>query len=280
MKAVTVEQVSQGIYAHIPTEDVVGYVQRGDSLLAWAIDGASTLTETPFTTFPEVTDAGWFARELSRLLAERFQHTLFSPAQLRLVLQELREVYQQAGGHPQPLWAWPVAAATVLEIDLSASPARLVSYHYADCFIAAWRAAAEAERVLDDAVMPAAVYDPWKPYSGFQGGQRDRLWSRREQQQRNESSSALTLNPESALNATLQSETLHRPGHVLLGSDGLSRIWDTYHLMTQEQALQCVAQHGLPALLGVLRAFEASARTGDAGLKRRDDASGIHLYVE
>lgn len=279
MKTVTIEQVSQGIYEHIPSEDVVGHVQREDSLLAWVIDGASTLTETPFTTFSDVTDAGWFARELSRLLEERFQHTRFSPAELRLVLQDLRQAYRRAGGDARPLWAWPVAAATVLEVDMSVSPARLASYHYADCFIATWHTAACAERVVDDVVLPAAVYDPWKPYSGFQGVQRDRLWLRREQQQKNESSSALTLNPQSALNASLQSEILQRPGHVLLGSDGLSRVWDTYHLMTKAQALQCVAQQGLPALLRVLRTFEASARTGDAGLKRRDDASGIHLYL-
>lgn len=146
---------------------------------------------------------------------------------------------------------------------------QLLSYRYADCFVTSWHGGAEGLRP-DEVAPPAQAYDPWKPCSGFAGEQRDRLWLRREQQQRNESSSALTLNPESALGATVKRDTLHRPGHVLLGSDGLSRIWDSYQLMTREQAVQHVACLGLSSLLGVLRAFEASTRTGDVARKRRD----------
>lgn len=84
MRGLKVEQVSQGIYERIPSEDVVGYRVREDSLLAWAIDGASTLTERPFTTFSDVTDAGWFARQLSSLLQARFRNMPFSTQLLRL----------------------------------------------------------------------------------------------------------------------------------------------------------------------------------------------------
>lgn len=273
------EQVSQGIYEHIPTEDVVGYVRRDSSILIWAIDGASTLTESPFTTFSNITDAGWFARQLSILLELRFKHVPFCTQRLGEGLLELANAYRQAGGNHQPLWAWPVTAATLVEIDFSVSPMQMISYHYADCFVAAWSGESVCESGNDmSALIP--VYDRWKPYSGFEGEQLERLWRRREQQHRNQLSSALTLNADSAQNATVKQDVLYAPAHLLLGSDGLSRVWDTYQMMSLEEAQHLVMQKGLQALLDALRAFEARTRTGNTGLKRRDDACGIHVYFK
>jgi len=248
MRGLKVEQVSQGIYERIPSEDVVGYRVREDSLLAWAIDGASTLTEAPFTTFSDVTDAGWFARQLSSLLQARFRNMPFSTQLLRLGLRELGQVYRQAGGEAQPLWAWPGAAATVVEIDFSVRPMQLLSYRYADCFVTSWHGGAEGLRP-DEVAPPAQAYAPWKPYSASRVSSVIGYGCAVSSNRGTSLALALTLNPESALGATVKRDTLHRPGHVLLGSDGLSRIWDTYQLMTREQAVQHVACHGLSSLL-------------------------------
>jgi len=275
-----IEQISEGIYEHIPTEDVIGCLQREHSMLAWAIDGASTLTEVPFTTFDGLSDAGWFARRLAKLLVEQFKEAPFSKAKLRSGLQILQEEYSHAAQNAPPLWAWPVAAAVIVEIDQTAAQTQMSIYRYADCFeLVLEGILSDGNHIAGSVSQPPATYDRWKPFSGFQGQELTRLWQRRCEQQRNKFSTALTLNPASAINAIEEQRTIHTPAHIVLGSDGLSRVWDTYELMTSEQAMHLVAQHGLPALLRVLRDFEASDPTGRANLKRRDDACGIHIFL-
>lgn len=280
MMRARIEQVSQGIYEHIPTEDVVGCLQREHSILAWAIDGASTLTEAPFTTYDDVSDAGWFARRLARLLKEQFKETPFSTEKLRRGLNMLREEYLHAASETLPLWARPVAAAIIVEVRQTAAEIRMSIYRYADCFaLVSQGVLPDTDRTSGPASQPTPTYELWKPFSGFRGRELARLRRRRCQQQKNEFSTALTLNPASAMNAVEERRTLHAPAHIVLGSDGLSRVWDTYRLMSGEQAMRMIVQHGLSELLRLLRAFEASTPTGTAELKRRDDACGIHLFL-
>ena len=150
-------------------------------------------------------------------------------------------------------------------------------YRYADCFDLIHQGPLPLPIDGKTSAPKQPFHDPWKPCSGFQGEVLEQLRQRRRQQQRNEFSTALTLNPESALNATETRLTLDTPAHILLGTDGLSRLWDTYGLMTREQAQRLVAQRGLLTLLETLRDFELTAPSGGARGKRRDDASGISL---
>lgn len=271
-----IDQVCQGIYEHIPPEDVVGCIERDTSILAWAIDGVSTLTESSFTTFDTVTDSGWFARRLARTLETRFRAIPFDRAVLAEELPGLREEYLDAGGAANPLWSWPAAAAVFAEISLSGDGVELTVYQYADCF-AATLTAPLLSGAKTTVLRP--VYDVWKPASGFQGAELERLRQNRHEQQQNRLSTALTLNPASAANGSETRRHIATPVHILLGSDGLSRIWDTYHLMSSAQAMELLARQGLPALLAVLRTFEATTPTGSPRLKRRDDACGIHLHL-
>ena len=278
MMRAKIEQISEGIYEHIPTEDVIGCLQREHSMLAWAIDGASTLTKAPFTTYDGLSDAGWFVRRLAKLLRDQFNKTPFCTKKLRRGLQIILDEYRQATEDATPLWAWPVAAAIMVEIDHRAAQTQISFYRYADCFELVFQGILlDRSHIASPVSQPS--YDLWKPFSGFKGQELARLRQRRCEQQKNQSSTALTLNPASAMNAVEEKRTIHTPAHIVLGSDGLSRVWDTYALMTREQAMQLVAQQGLPELLRLLRDFEASAPTGRANLKRRDDACGIHIFL-
>ncbi|AKC68856.1 hypothetical protein [Pandoraea oxalativorans] len=272
-----IECISQGIYKDIPCEDVVGYHRAGQSILAWAIDGASTLSEAAFTTFCDVSDAGWFARKVAESLPE-LSAPSFASSNLHEKLHAIRHEYFDACAGANPMHEWPVAAATIVEIN-AVSPKRLaVSIHrYADCF-ELFEHAPLPSRAPDNPTQPVPqTYDKWKPHSGFADESLALLRSRRCQQQRNQFSSALTLNPVSAFNAKTSHLTLDSPAHILIGTDGLSRAWDTYGLMTAEEALRLVTQCGLNALLGKLRAHEATLACSPADSKRRDDASGVFL---
>ncbi|RRW96488.1 hypothetical protein EGJ54_10705 [Pandoraea apista] len=279
MMRVNVESISQGIYKDIPSEDVVGYLQRERSILAWAIDGASTLTESPFTTFDYISDAGWFARRLADLLRQ-LETTAFRKSNFHDGLDRLRQEYCAMSKHIPPLENWPVAAATIVETDFSVGTTLTVSiYRYADCFDLVHQGALPHSKREKPSVPQCLSYDAWKPCSGFEGQPLEQLLQRRRQQQRNEFSTALTLNPKSALNAAEEHLTIHTPAHILLGTDGLSRIWETYNLIPREQAIELVARSGLSTLLNILRNHEATIPAGETSGKRRDDASGIYVSL-
>lgn len=144
-------------------------------MLAWAIDGASTLTEVPFTTYDGLSDAGWFARRLAQLLEEQFKKTSFSKAKLRSGLRILQEEYRHAASDIPPLWAWPVAAAIMVEIDQTAAKTKMTIYRYADCFeLVSQEILPDANHPVSPASEPPPTYDLWKPFSGFQCHERYR----------------------------------------------------------------------------------------------------------
>lgn len=170
-------------------------------MLLWAIDGASTLTAVPFTTFASMTDAGWFAPRLSQRLQKQFRDEPFNKARLKIVLQSLQDEYRHARGNAQPPWVWPVAAARIVEVDRATEEGHMSIFPYADCFVEILQG---SQPSADDIAMPKELlqtHDLWRPFSGFEGHQLVGLRQRRCQQQENEARTALTLNPVSAMNA-------------------------------------------------------------------------------
>jgi hypothetical protein len=203
----------------------------------------------------------------------------FDQKMLKGLLEELGAEYRLSGGDEQPEWSWPVAAAAIVEIGASGERVDLRIHHYADCFVEILDGSPHASSLVGHGGMAARTYDAWKPASGFAQPRLEALRRRRKAQQANRATTALTLNPVSAMNSGIVWRSVTRPAHVLLGSDGLSRLWDTYGAMTREQAIALAAEGGAAALLERLRAFEASNPTGSATLKRRDDACGLHLSM-
>ena len=264
-------------YEDIPSEDVAGCLVRESSALAWAIDGASTLAEQPFQHFSGVTDAGWFARRIDTSLRECFVERAFDLDGMAELLVSARDAYVDAGAGSEPLWVWPVAAAVIVEIDLVASQLRI--YRYADCFVET-AAVPSVNCVLRRGCSGCDGVRPhWEPCSGFNGSTLALLRARREAQQRNQGTSALTLNPLSASNAVLECRSIQTPCDILLGSDGLSRLWETYGALSRAQAMRCLETEGLASLFRRLRRFEAEHETGAPGFKGRDDAIGLQLRL-
>ena len=266
-----------GIYRAIPSEDVAGFVARPDGFAAWVIDGASTLSNEAFTTYATVTDCGWFARQVSRFFETELAARPFSPVVLSGEIAALRHRYDADGGDAAPEWAHPVAAAMIVEVTCHTGTARIRQHRYADCF-AVFGEGEVAADVAETQVSPGH-FDPWKPCSGFDGARLEALRARRCQQQRNEESDALTLNPLSAFNVHTSEQTITRPFHALLGSDGLARLWEGYALFSRAAALERVRDHGAAHLFECLRRYEAEAAAGPKNEKRRDDASAVHVVV-
>lgn len=274
-----VDQAGSGAYMDMPSEDVTGHVARGGTILMWAIDGASPLTDEPFTVFQNESNSGWFARRLSECLKTRFVEQTFNPAQLREVIGELRAEFIQCSGSPVPDWSWPVAAAVMVEVSELDGRVRIEVHRYSDCFFATAQGTLEADVTKARRIADAISTGRWKPASGFSGKTLTSLRERRARQQDNEGTTALTLNPESAMNASAVLLNRGRPLHVLVGSDGVSRLWESYAAMTISDAMSVVAREGVGGLIAELRRFEACAVLPQKDEKPSDDACCIHLFI-
>ncbi|WP_232517929.1 hypothetical protein [Burkholderia ambifaria] len=258
----------------IPSEDVVGYLRCGSRFKAWAIDGGSHLTESPFTTFDHCSDAYWFATVLSDFLTDDLRRGNFDAGRLRSTLVELRHQYVSLAPHT-PLWAYPVAACTIVEVHHMRDRVEVDIYRYADCF-AMFAPHGHRGQIPGDwswsSIEPRAM---WKPCSGFSGQKLHALRQRRISQQRNEGTTALTLNPDSAANVTHLHQSFVTPCHMLIGTDGISRAWEHYGLLEHGDVIDFVATEGLGALFARLRAYERRHAPDD--MKPQDDAAALHV---
>ncbi|WP_175981806.1 hypothetical protein [Burkholderia sp. BCC1630] len=258
----------------MPSEDVVGYVLSETSFKVWAIDGGSHLTQSPFTTFEHCSDAYWFATALSDFLANDLRQGDFDTGRLRPALDELRYRYMSLAPDT-PLWAYPVAACTIAEVHHMREYIVVDVYHYADCFAMLAPHKRRGTIPGDRSWSPPEPQIMWQPCSGFTGEKLQALRLRRIEQQHNRGTTALTLNPRSADNATHQRHCAATPCHMLIGTDGLSRAWEHYGLMNQGDVMNFVATAGLGTLFARLRRYEQQHAPAD--MKSRDDAAALHV---
>lgn len=274
-----IDQACSGAYADVPNEDVVGYLSRGDSLLIWVIDGASPLSDQPFTVFPGESNSGWFARRLSECLKAEFSQRAFDTSALVQVIDQLKREFDERSEGAAAEWSWPVAAAVLVEISELEGQVVMKVYRYADCFFNVVQDDLGADVMGRRITAEPACFNAWKPASGFCGSKLEALRIRRVQQQRNVDTSALTINAGSAMNATVVSFSVSRPLHVLVGSDGLARLWEVYRELEVTEAMSIVATAGVARLVARLRQFEASPGRIQLDMKPMDDACGIHVFM-
>lgn len=274
-----IDQAGSGAYMDLPSEDVTGHVARGETILMWAIDGASPLTDEPFTVFQNESNSGWFARRLSECLKTRFIDQTFNPAQLREIIGGLRSEFSQYSGCSVPDWSWPVAAAVIVEVSELGGRVRMEVHRYSDCFFETAQGSLEADVTKARRMATVVSTGKWKPASGFSGETLASLRERRARQQNSEGTTALTLNPDSAMNASEVLLDGERPLHILVGSDGVSRLWESYGAMSISDAMSIVAKEGVGGLITELRRFEAFAVLPQTDEKPSDDACGIHLFL-
>lgn len=263
-------------YSNIPSEDVLGFSRRGDTLTAWAIDGASTLSAEAFTTFPDMSDSRWFAIALSSYLKTLTTHSAFEPGGMAAGVREIQASYFRVT-RSQPTWSFPVAACVVAELTPSGSWVDITVHSYADCFIL-FRQSGSAPKVGAPYRGPVVPPLTWKPCSGFDGELLERLRRRRVQQLSNGETTALTLNPESAANCRVQRVRLKPPMHVFIGTDGLARLWSDYTVLDADSAMDSLIGHGLTSLIEKLRLYESALPERAPHQKARDDASALHIY--
>lgn len=273
-----VHGICQGLYQGIPSEDVTGHAEVGNTVVAWVIDGASTISESPFTTFSGLTDAGWFARRISDILKVAVRVAPINASLVESVLACVRNDYRCAGGFRHPAWAWPLAAASIVRVAVCGVRAVVDNFIYADCFTTIGPGAGVSVPGDGHLVVPG-LGEKWLPCSGLCREDVAAMRANRIIKQCDQPRGALSMNPRSARGACCCSEILTSGGGVLIGSDGLSRVWGSYGIISAQEALALVQRGGLFSLLEVLRSHEASRRVIRSEIKARDDAAGVYIKI-
>jgi len=260
---------------------------------AWVLDGATGLGRNVVSSN---SDAAWFAQGLHAALQARLADPAASLSQgLEQALEGLAGLYAAAlarsagcdgpAGAIEP-YEFPSAAGLLLRAEAG----RVEAIWLGDCR-AYWLEGGALRSLgggmidtLDDASLTALkAFFAANPQASLAEG-RAHVWPllRRQRTQMNQEGGYWAWAPQEGLLARAHRGEIPRGvGPVLLASDGFTRLWDTFSLVSPEEALQACALGEGRRLAESLRAAE----TADAGgrafprFKQYDDCTWLCLEL-
>ncbi|KGF81776.1 hypothetical protein IA69_11000 [Massilia sp. JS1662] len=267
-------------------EDVVVVYERDGYTDLVLMDGATPLTPERCVA-AGASDPAWFVRRFAQDLGSVLRADGDQEAFVLEALEHTRAAYRAAGGHADvPPYAWPIATLAWVRV---ANP-DADGTHTLDLFCLGdskilLQLPDGAVRDLDPfenpqeqatqaavaALVAEGILDPaerWRRLLPM-------LRARRHEQNTAAHPAVLCLEPRGAF-AARRTRVTAPPGALLLVlSDGLYRLVDTYGLHSDGSLLDACRARGLDALLDELRAFEAGKEAAGLAAKTADDASAI-----
>jgi hypothetical protein len=267
-------------------EDVVVVFERDGYTDLVLMDGATPLTPERCVT-AGASDPAWFVRRFAQDLGRVLRADGTQEALVLEALEHTRAAYRAAGGHADvPPYAWPIATLAwvrVREADAGGGH-RLDLFCLGDSKILL-QTSDGAVRDLDPfenpqehatqaavaALVAEGVHDPAERWTRLL----PMLRARRHEQNTAASPAILCLEPRGPFAARTARATAPAGALLLVLSDGLYRLVDTYGLHSDGSLLEACRARGLDALLDELRAFEAGKEAAGLAAKTADDASAI-----
>jgi hypothetical protein len=267
-------------------EDVVVVVERDGFTDLVLMDGATPLAPDRCVA-AGASDPAWFVRrfaqDLGRVVrADARQETLVLEA-----LEHTRAAYRAAGGHADvPPYAWPIATLAWVRVsEPDADGSHLLSLFCLGDSKILLQLPDGAVRDLDPfenpqeqatqaavaALVAEGIADPAERWNRLL----PMLRARRHEQNTAASPTVLCLEPRGPFAARTARVTVPAGALLLVLSDGLYRLVDTYGLHSDDSLLDACRARGLDALLDELRAFEAGKEAAGLAAKTADDASAI-----
>lgn len=270
----------------LPSEDALGFASNADGWHAWAVDGATPIGERPFLMDEGRTDAAWFAARLSEEIGRALTAGPLAPARVEAILEALRGEWLSAGGDRVPVHEWPLAAMTYVCARPRDGGHTVYSLDYADCEFLAGPAGEGAKPPLgavdgaalnvSDIVWPRKT---WAPLGASRPALAATEVERRRAKIADLTSSAVSINPQSAHCGSAAERFFEGPLVGLVCSDGFARLWNEYGLIDKGAALELARAGALRDGLKRLRAHEVSARSTDEMMKPSDDAAALSFYL-
>lgn len=267
-------------------EDLVVVFEREGCTDLVLMDGATPLTLDRCVP-AGASDPAWFVRRFAQDLG----HVLRADAsQEALVLEALagtRAAYRAAGGGADvPPYAWPIATLAWVRVrDPDAAGVHALELFCLGDSKVLLQAPDGAVRDLDPfenpqeqatqaavaALVAEGVADPAARWTRLL----PMLRARRHEQNTAGRPAVLCLEPRGPFAARTSRATAVPGALLLLSSDGLYRLVDTYGVHGDASLLDACRARGLDALIDELRAFEAGKEAAGLAAKPADDASAI-----
>jgi hypothetical protein len=267
-------------------EDLVAVYERDGYTDLVLMDGATPLAPERCVA-AGASDPAWFVRrfaeDLGRVLrAEGDQEALVLEA-----LAHTRAAYRAAGGHADvPPYAWPIATLAWVRVsgpdtdgshtlDLFGLGDSKILLQLPDGTVRDLdpfeNPQEQATQAAVAALVAEGILDPAERWTRLL----PMLRARRHEQNTAASPAVLCLEPCGPFAARRTRVTAPGGALLLVLSDGLYRLVDTYGLHSDGSLLDACRMRGLDALLDELRAFEAGKEAAGLAAKAADDASAI-----
>lgn len=267
-------------------EDLVVVYERDGCTDLVLMDGATPLTDARGVA-AGASDPAWFVRRFAQdlggvLRADASQETLVLEA-----LEATRAAYRAAGGSADvPPYAWPIATLAWVRVrEPDAAGAHGLELFCLGDSKVLLQLPDGAARDLDPfenpqekttqaavaALVAEGILDPAERWTRLL----PMLRARRHEQNTAARPAVLCLDPRGPFAARTARATAPAGALLLLATDGLYRLVDTYGLHSDASLLDACRARGLDALLDELRAFEAGKEAAGLGAKTADDASAI-----
>jgi hypothetical protein len=267
-------------------EDVVVVYERDGWTDLVLMDGATPLTPDRSVTLG-ASDPAWFVRRFAQDLGRVLRP---DACQADLVLEALdatRAAYRASGaGIDVPPYAWPVATLGWVRVrDPDATGMHTLELFCLGDSKVLLQDPIGAVRDLDPfdnpqeratqahvaSLVAEGIHDPAERWARLL----PMLRARRHEQNTAARPAVLCLEPRGPFDARAACGSAPPGALLLVASDGLYRLVDTYGLHTDASLLDACRTRGLDALLDELRAFEAGKEAAGLAAKTADDASAI-----
>jgi hypothetical protein len=267
-------------------EDVVVVYERDGYTDLVLMDGATPLTPER-SVAAGASDPAWFVRRFAQDLGRVLRADASQAALVLEALEHTRTAYLAAGGHADvPPYAWPIATlAWVRVFDPDADGSHTLDlFCLGDSKILLQlpdgvvrdidpfdNPQEQATQAAVAALVAEGIRDPAERWARLL----PMLRARRHEQNTAASPAVLCLEPRGPFAARTARVTAPQGALLLVLSDGLYRLVDTYGLHSDGSLLDACRARGLDALLDELRAFEAGKEAAGLAAKTADDASAI-----
>lgn len=269
-------------------EDYVAVHERDGWTDIVLMDGATPLTAERYIG-AGASDPAWFVRRFGADLGAVLQADASQEDMVQAALARTRAAWQAAGGSLDTApWAWPIATLSWVRVRPAAVGASFELYCLGDSKVLLRlpdgmardldpfenpqeqaTQAAVAALVAEGVTDPAARWDRLLPM----------LRARRAEQNMAVPPFVLCLQPHGAFAARTARLTAPPGAALVVMSDGLYRLVDTYGVHSDASLLDACVRDGLDAVLDALRRFEHGGAAAGRAAKISDDASAVSWRV-
>jgi hypothetical protein len=267
-------------------EDLAIVYERDGCTDLVLMDGATPLTGERCVP-AGASDPAWFVRRFAADLGHVLRTDVDQETLVLDALARTRAAYRAAGGSAGVApYAWPIATLSWVRVRApdAAGISALELFCLGDSKVLLQPPGGGAvdldpfdnpqERATQAAVsalVADGITDPGERWTRLL----PMLKARRHEQNTAARPAVLCLDPRGPFDARTARLTAPAGALLLLLSDGLYRLVDTYGLYTDAGLLSACRSRGPDALLDELRAFEAGKEAAGLGVKTADDASAI-----